>query len=112
MLFNVHEMSCTLHSKFGQGILKKGEDESVRNWIGVGHENDGRAVLPFDNSNTCVAKLMVVLGFILTLGLKEWNDVFGVIRPKAWMRSTWYIFMISSIFLFGKFGAGFIYGNL
>lgn len=69
------------------------------------------SVLPFDNSNTCVAKLMVVLGFILTLGLKEWNDVFGVIRPKAWMRSTWYIFMISSIFLFGKFGAGFIYGN-
>ena len=69
------------------------------------------SILPFDNRNTCIAKLMVVLGFILVLGLKEWNDVFGKMKPKAWMRSVWYIFLISSILLFGKFGSGFIYGN-
>ena len=69
------------------------------------------SVLPFDNRNTCISKFMVILGFIFVLGLKEWNDVFGKIKPRAWMRSAWYIFMISSILLFGKFGSGFIYGN-
>lgn len=49
ILFNIQEMSCTKHSKFGNGILKKGEDESLRVWIGVANENDGRAVLPFEN---------------------------------------------------------------
>jgi hypothetical protein len=47
MLFNIQEMSCTKHSKFGNGILKEGEPESNRIWIGVGNENGKRAVLPF-----------------------------------------------------------------
>ena len=47
MLFNVQEMSCTNHSTFGEGILKEGEPEDNRIWIGVGNENDGRRVLPF-----------------------------------------------------------------
>ena len=47
ILFNVQEICCTKHAKFGQGILKKGEPESHRIWIGVANENDGRAVLPF-----------------------------------------------------------------
>ena len=49
MLFNIDEMSTTNHAKFGNGILKKGEPESNRIWIGVGNENDGRAVLAFEN---------------------------------------------------------------
>lgn len=49
MLFNVQEMSCTKHSKFGSGILKKGEPEENRIWIGVGNENGGRSVLPFES---------------------------------------------------------------
>ena len=48
ILFNITEMSCTVHSKFGNGILKTGEPESNRIWIGVGNENDGRAILPFE----------------------------------------------------------------
>ena len=48
MLFNVQEMSCTNHAKFGNGILKEGEREDARIWIGVGNENDARAVLPFE----------------------------------------------------------------
>ena len=47
MLFNIQEMSCTTHSKFGEGILKKGEPEENRIWIGVANENGGREVLPF-----------------------------------------------------------------
>lgn len=49
MLFNVQEMSCTNHSKFGNGILKQGELEENRVWIGVGNENGGRSVLPFES---------------------------------------------------------------
>ena len=49
MLFNIQEMSCTKHSKFGNGILKEGEPESNRIWIGVGNENDARAILPFES---------------------------------------------------------------
>ena len=49
ILFNIDEMSCTNHSKFGNGILKEGEPESNRIWIGIGNENDGRSVLAFEN---------------------------------------------------------------
>ena len=49
MLFNVQEISCTCHSKFGNGILKEGEPESNRVWVSVGNENDARAVLPFES---------------------------------------------------------------
>ncbi|MCR4823465.1 MAG: DUF4954 family protein [Treponema sp.] len=49
ILFNIQEMSCTNHSKFGNGILKEGEPESNRVWIGVGNENDGRKILAFEN---------------------------------------------------------------
>lgn len=49
MLFNIQEMSCTCHSKFGEGILKDGESEDNRIWIGVGNENDGRKILPFED---------------------------------------------------------------
>lgn len=49
ILFNIQEMCCTNHSKFGNGILKKGEPEDHRVWIGVANENDGRAILPFED---------------------------------------------------------------
>ncbi len=49
ILFNIQEMCCTKHSKFGNGILKKGEPEEHRVWIGVANENEGRAVLAFEN---------------------------------------------------------------
>ena len=49
ILFNIQEMTCTCHSKFGNGILKKDESEANRIWIGVANENEGRAVLPFES---------------------------------------------------------------
>ncbi len=48
MLFNIQEMSCTNHSKFGNGILKEGEPEKNRITIAVGNENGGREILPFE----------------------------------------------------------------
>lgn len=48
ILFNIQELCCTNHSKFGNGFLKKGEPEEHRCWIGVANENDGRRILAFE----------------------------------------------------------------
>jgi len=48
MISNVHEIHITDHAKFGNGIIKEGEDESVRIWVEVCNENAGRKILPFD----------------------------------------------------------------
>ena len=48
MIINVHELHTTDHSKFGNGIIKVGEDESVRIWIEVCNENGGRKIIPFN----------------------------------------------------------------
>lgn len=47
MIVNVHELHTTNHAKFGNGVLKDGEDESVRVWLEVCNENAGRKILPF-----------------------------------------------------------------
>ena len=57
LLFNIQELSCTNHSKFGNGILKEGEPESNRITIAVGNENEGRCVLPFEQMIPAVAYL-------------------------------------------------------
>lgn len=57
MLFNIHEMSSTDHSKFGNGILKDGEDESVRVRLHVMNEAECRPVCPFDGMITADAYL-------------------------------------------------------
>src|SRR5690242_4925657 len=48
VISNVNEMSTTDHSKFGNGILKENEDESVRIWMELCNENGGRRVIPFE----------------------------------------------------------------
>lgn len=48
MLANIDEMHTTDHAKFGNGVVKIGEDESVRVWMDVMNETGGRKILPFD----------------------------------------------------------------
>ena len=48
MLFNIQEMSCTDHAKFGNGIVKEGESENVRVRIEIMNETGARSVMPFD----------------------------------------------------------------
>ena len=48
MIANVHELHCTDHSKFGNGITKDGEPEEVRIWLEVCNEMGGRKILPFN----------------------------------------------------------------
>jgi hypothetical protein len=49
MLFNIDEMTTTNHAKFGNGIIKQGEEENVRIWLEICNENGGRKILPFDS---------------------------------------------------------------
>ena len=48
MLVNINELTTTDHSKFGNGVLKKGEKEDVRIWMEICNENGGRSILPFN----------------------------------------------------------------
>ncbi|MBL7737642.1 MAG: DUF4954 family protein [Chitinophagaceae bacterium] len=48
ILGNINELSTTDHAKFGNGVIKKGESESVRIWLELCNENGGRSVLPFN----------------------------------------------------------------
>jgi NDP-sugar pyrophosphorylase family protein len=47
ILSSINELDTTNHSKFGEGVVKEGEDEAVRVWIEPINENGGRGVLPF-----------------------------------------------------------------
>lgn len=48
MLVNINELVTSNHAKFGNGVLKDGESESVRIWLEVCNENGGRSILPFN----------------------------------------------------------------
>ncbi|MEO6610695.1 MAG: DUF4954 family protein [Chitinophagaceae bacterium] len=52
ILVNINELATTDHSKFGNGVLKDGESESVRVWMELCNENAGRSVLPFNGMQT------------------------------------------------------------
>ncbi len=48
ILQNIDEMHATNHAKFGNGIIKDGEDEETRVWLDLINEAGGRSVMPFD----------------------------------------------------------------
>ncbi|MEO6288964.1 MAG: DUF4954 family protein [Ginsengibacter sp.] len=48
MIANVNELAATDYAKFGNGILKEGEDEKTRVWMEVRNENGGRSIIPFE----------------------------------------------------------------
>jgi len=48
MIANVNELATTDIAKFGNGILKDGEDEKTRVWIELCNEAGGRNVIPFN----------------------------------------------------------------
>ncbi len=48
MIANVNELATSNHAKFGNGIIKDGEEEKVRVWMELCNENGGRAVIPFN----------------------------------------------------------------
>ena len=48
MIANVNELATTDYAKFGNGILKDGEEEKSRVWLELCNENGGRSVIPFN----------------------------------------------------------------
>ena len=98
ILFNIQEMSCTKHSKFGEGILKEGEPESNRVWIGVGNENGERSVLPFEDMIPADAflwsryredkKLMRRFVELTEYGKSRKNDTFGIVEDDVVIKNT------------------------
>jgi hypothetical protein len=52
MIANVGELATTNCSKFGNGILKEGDEEKQRTWLEVCNENGGRNILPFNSMLT------------------------------------------------------------
>ncbi len=49
VLFNIDEMHTVDNAKFGNGIIRKDENEDVRVWLEVANENGGRKILPFQD---------------------------------------------------------------
>src|ERR1700755_2001305 len=47
IIANTNELATTDHAKFGNGILKDGENENIRIWMEICNENGGRSVIPF-----------------------------------------------------------------
>lgn len=60
ILSSINEMDTTNHAKFGEGILKEGEDEKVRITLDLLNEAGGRSVLPFKELITADAYLWTV----------------------------------------------------
>ncbi len=52
IITNVNELVTSNYAKFGNGILKEGEDENRRIWLELCNENGGRKVIPFDGMVT------------------------------------------------------------
>jgi len=48
ILSEVNELQTTNHAKFGNGVIKDGEEEAVRVRIDIMNEAGGRSVLPFE----------------------------------------------------------------
>lgn len=48
ILANIDEMHTTNYAKFGNGIIKEGEDEDVRVWLDIMNETGCRGIIPFD----------------------------------------------------------------
>ncbi|MBS4064754.1 MAG: DUF4954 family protein [Chitinophagaceae bacterium] len=48
IITNVHEMGTTNYAKFGNGVIKQGEEEKIRIWLEVCNENAGRKIVPFN----------------------------------------------------------------
>ncbi len=47
MILQVNELATTPTAKFGNGMVKEGEEERIRIWLELGNENGGRKVIPF-----------------------------------------------------------------
>ncbi len=92
------EVQCTNHAKFGTGIVKDGEDESVRVTIMVMNEAGGREVVPFRGMTTGDAwlcakyrddkELMASLSFLTERTMSPVRGFYGKIGSDAVLKGN------------------------
>jgi len=97
ILSGIIEMQTTNHAKFGNGVVKDGEDEKVRIWIDVMNEAGGRSVLPFEDMITADAYLwaayrddIALMEKLTEITQKQYGGVrgsYGVIGNNAVIKS-------------------------
>ncbi len=101
MLFNIHEMSCTDHAKFGNGIIKEGEEENVRVYMELMNETGCRKIMPFDGMIAADAYLWAKfiddtllrdrLGVITQNSFDNRRGFYGTIGTGTVIKNTWII---------------------
>ena len=101
ILFNIQEICTTDHSKFGNGIIKEGEPESVRVTLEVMNESGGRSILPFDGMITADAylwakyvddtKLQQRLKEITQSSFDAHRGYYGTIGESSVIKNSWII---------------------
>ncbi len=99
ILFNIHELSTTDHSKFGNGTIKEGEDEKVRVWLEVMNEIGTRKIMPFDGMTTADAylwakyiddtKLQERLAEITQASVDFHRGYYGTIGESCVIKNCW-----------------------
>lgn len=98
ILFNINEINTTDHAKFGNGIIKEGEPESVRVWLDLMNETGSRRVMPFNGMITADAylwaryrddtKLMERLGEITQASLDSRRGYYGVVGTCSVIKNS------------------------
>lgn len=98
IIVNVNEIEVSNHAKFGNGIIKKGEKESVRIWLELCNENAGRSIMPFDGMQAADAWLWTRYRSdeVLMQRFKEFTEkkfdnrrgYYGMIGDRAVIKNT------------------------
>jgi len=98
MLFNIDEMHTTNHAKFGNGIIKEGEEEKVRTLLLLMNETGSRSVMPFDGMITADAyiwakyrddkKLMEKLGAITQNSFDNRRGFYGTVGEQCVVKNS------------------------
>ena len=98
MLFNIEEMETSYRAKFGNGMLKDGEEPEQRVWLEICNENGGRKVVPFNGMLTSDAwiwakyrddkKLMTRLMEVTETQFTRNRGYYGTIGRQSVIKNT------------------------
>ena len=98
MLFNIEEMETSYRAKFGNGMVKDGEEADQRVWLEICNENGGRKVAPFNGMLTSDAwlwakyrddkKLMSRLLEVTETQFPRERGYYGIIGRQSVIKNT------------------------
>lgn len=98
ILLNINEMITSSTAKFGNGIIKDGEQENKRVWLELCNENAGRKVIPFNGMQPADAWLWSkyrddenLLQKLVEITEKEYNasrGYYGFVGTRTIIKNT------------------------